>query len=232
MTTRPRPLACFDVDGTLFRSSLLIALTEQLIAEGIFSASVRDDFHKAHTAWLDRTGTYEAYIDAVVRAFCTHIKGIHYGTLVDASRRVVSVQQHRVYRYTRDLIQDLQARGYFLAAVSQSPKTALDIFCDLYGFDKVYGRMYDIGPQDCFTGVVVEEELIANKGAIVRRILDRHDDVTLEGSIAVGDTEGDIPLLQMVERPISFNPNQVLYTHAQRQGWEVVVERKDVIYHI
>lgn len=232
MSTPRRPLACFDIDGTLFRSSLLIALTDQLIKDGVFSAAVRDDFHAAHTAWLDRTGTYEAYIDAIIHTFRSHIKGVHYGALADAGRRVVSVQQHRVYRYTRDLIQDLQAQGYFLAAVSQSPKTVLDIFCEVYGFDKVYGRMYDIGPQDRFTGEVVEEELITNKAAIVHRILDRHADVTLEGSIAVGDTEGDIPLLQAVERPISFNPNQALYTYAKRHGWEMVVERKDVIYHI
>ena len=233
MSTQPRPLACFDIDGTLFRSSLLIALCEQLIQDEVFSAEVRDEWRDAYTAWLDRTGTYEEYIAAVIEAFCRNIKGVHYGALADAGKRVVSVQQHRVYRYTRDLIRDLQAQGYFLTAISQSPKTVLDMFCEGYGFDKVYGRMYDIGPQDRFTGEVMQESLIADKAAIVERIIDRHgDEVTLEGSVAVGDTEGDISLLQSVERPICFNPNQQLFNEAQRQGWEVVVERKDVIYRI
>lgn len=232
MSTQPRPLACFDIDGTLFRSSLLIALTDQLIKEDVFPSEARDEFIDAYTAWADRAGTYEEYIDAVVQSFCRHIKGVHYGVLADAGRRVVSVQQRRVYRYTRDLIDVLRTKDYFLAAISQSPKTVLDVFCEVYGFDKVYGRMYDIGPQDRFTGDIIDEVLIADKGAIIRRILDRHEDVTLQGSIAVGDTEGDIPLLEMVERPISFNPNQALYTHAKRRGWEVVVERKDVIYHV
>jgi phosphoserine phosphatase len=48
----------------------------------------------------------------------------------------------------------------------------------------------------------------------------------------VGDTEGDIPLLESVSRPICFNPNQNLYSYAKRMNWEVVVERKDVIYTI
>ncbi len=228
-----RPLACFDIDGTLFRSSLLIALCEQLIQDEVFSAAVRDEWHEAYTAWLDRTGTYEEYIAVVINVFCTHIKGVHYGALADAGKRVVSVQQHRVYRFTRDLIRDLQAQGYFLAAISQSPKTVLDLFCEGYGFDKVYGRMYDIGPQDRFTGAVMQESLIADKSAIVKRIIDRHGDkVTLSGSVAVGDTEGDISLLQSVERAICFNPNQLLFNEARQHGWEVVIERKDVIYRI
>ena len=233
MRTEQKPLACFDIDGTLFRSSLLIALCEQLIHDGVFSPAIRDDWHAAYTAWLDRTGTYEEYIAEVITTFCRNIKGVHYGQLADASRRAVSTQQHRVYRFTRDLIGDLRIQGYFLVAISQSPKTMLDMFCDGYGFDKVYGRMYDIGPQDRFTGEVIQESLIADKSAIVERIIDRHGDlVTLANSVAVGDTEGDISLLESVTRPICFNPNQKLYTHAQRAGWEIVVERKDVIYRI
>ena len=125
----------------------------------------------------------------------------------------------------------LKDDGYFLVAISQSPKTVLDPFCASYGFDKVYGRIYETGPQDRFTGVTVEEHLIANKANIVRRVLEK-EDVSLEGSVGVGDTEGDIALLELVEQPICFNPNAELYRHAQRQGWPVVVERKDVIYTI
>lgn len=227
-----RPLACFDIDGTLFRSSLLIALTEQLIKDEVFPPEVKDMYHQQHLAWLDRESTYEDYIQAVIDAFLHHIKGVHYGALADASRRVASVHQHRVYRYTRDLIKDLQQRGYFLVAISQSPKTILDVFCQTYQFDKVYGRIYEIGPQDRFLGTVAEEHLISDKASIVQRILDRHPDVTAEGAVAIGDTEGDISLLQMVARPICFNPNQALYSHAVQAGWEVVVERKDVIYTI
>jgi phosphoserine phosphatase len=39
-------------------------------------------------------------------------------------------------------------------------------------------------------------------------------------------------MLEMVERSICFNPNSALYKQAQVRGWEVVVERKDVVYHL
>lgn len=227
-----KPVAFFDIDGTVFRSSLLIELTEQLIRKGIFPESATQEFQVEYELWRSREDTYEKYIYAVVDAFMRHIKGVHYGELADIGREVVEEHSRHVYRYTRDLIPKLKSEGYYVVAISQSPKTILDEFCQQYGFDKVYGRIYEIGPQDRFTGQVVDEHLIRNKASIVNRVFDRNDELKREGSIAVGDTDGDIPLLESVTNPICFNPNQALYSYAKRMGWEVVVERKDVIYHL
>jgi phosphoserine phosphatase len=54
----------------------------------------------------------------------------------------------------------------------------------------------------------------------------------LEGSVGVGDTEGDISLLEAVELPICFNPNMKLFERAKLKDWKVVIERKDVIYEL
>ena len=226
-----KKVAFFDIDGTVFRSSLLVELVEKLIDAGIFPRSARDEYHDDFIAWRDREGTYEEYIGAVVRSYMKHIKGVFYGDLADIGRLVVAEQSKHVYRYTRDLIEQLKKDGYSIVAISQSPKTILDDFCASYGFDKVYGRIYEIGPEDHFTGEMADVHLIENKANIVRRVVEK-EGVPLADSIAVGDTEGDISLLEAVERPICFNPNQMLYNHAERLGWKVVVERKDVIYEL
>jgi phosphoserine phosphatase len=107
----------------------------------------------------------------------------------------------------------------------------LDKFCPRLGFDKVYGMLYEIGPQECFTGNVIDEHLIFNKANIIRRAAEK-EKLLLADSVGVGDTESDIPMLDAVEQPICFNPNAKLYAHAKRAGWKVVVERKDVIYEL
>ena len=227
-----KPVAFFDVDGTIFRSSLLIELVDQLIKEGIFPEEAAEMFEVSNQDWRNREGSYDVYINDVIQAFYKYIKGVHYGTFADIGKQVVALQSKRVYRYTRDLIKELKGQGYMVVAISQSPKTILDEFCELYGFDKVYGRVYEIGPQDRFTGVVSEEHLIKNKSNIVKRVFEKYPELSREHSLAVGDTDGDISLLESVSRPICFNPNQALYLHAKRNGWEVVVERKDVIYKL
>lgn len=225
-------VAFFDIDGTVFRSSLLIELVNALILEGVFPEEAEEYFREAREKWSNREGEYKAYVDAVVETFEEHIRGVHYGELADIGRQVVARKRLHVYRYTRDLITNLKADNYYLVAISHSPKTVLDDFCLQYGFDKVYGRLYEIGPQDRFTGVVTNEHLINNKANIAKRVFSHNENLTNEDSLAVGDTENDIPLLEMVKFPICFNPNEVLYNYAKRMKWEVVVERKDVIYHI
>lgn len=227
-----QPVAFFDIDGTLLRSSLLIELVEQLIKEGIFAGTAKAEYEDQHQSWLDREGSYEDYTKAMVQSFYKHIKGVHYGEMADIGRLVVAAHSKHVYRYTRDLIDELKEENYFTVAISQSPKVILDDFCANYGFDKVYGRMYEIGPTDRFTGVVLDEHLIQNKANIVSRLFENNPQLTKEKSLAVGDTEGDIPMLEMVERPICFNPNQTLYQTAKRMNWPIVVERKDVIYDL
>ncbi len=53
---------------------------------------------------------------------------------------------------------------------------------------------------------MADEHLISNKANIVRRAVAK-EGLTLHNSVGVGDTEGDIPFLEMVEKPICFNPN-------------------------
>ncbi len=226
-----RKVAIFDIDGTIFRSSLLIEIVEVLIELELFPGEVREQYEKEKMRWLDRKGDYEAYIMAVVGVFIKNIKGVSYDDFLRAGRLVVERYRHRTYVFTEALIKDLKEQGYFLLAVSHSPKGILDLFCKELGFDKVYGKLYETGPTERFTGNTLDEHLIANKANILRRAVE-NENLTLEGSVGVGDTEGDISFLEIVERPICFNPNLKLYRHAKRMNWETVVERKDVIYEL
>ncbi|MEK7630830.1 MAG: HAD-IB family phosphatase [Patescibacteria group bacterium] len=226
-----RKVAVFDVDGTIFRSSLLIELVDTLIAERVFPKSAARVYAKAKVDWLDRKGDYEAYIMAVVRAFTLHIRGLSSDKLLRISQQVIDIHKHRTYRFTRELLSELGRKNYFLLAISNSPKDILDLFCREYGFDKVYGRMYELDGKGRFTGKVLNADLATDKAKLLLRAVAK-ENLTLKGSVGVGDTEADIPVLKKVDRAICFNPNKKMYQAARRNGWEIVVERKDMIYKL
>lgn len=155
-----RKVAVFDVDGTIFRSSLLIELVETLIAKDIFPKSIRATYEKERGLWLDRRGEYQNYIEAVIKTFMSNLKGVAYGEFKEAVKETIEKHKDRTYRYTRDLIKDLKKKKYFLLAISGSPKGILDSFCEKLGFDKVYGKIYELGPSDRFTGKIIDDHLI------------------------------------------------------------------------
>ncbi|MDO8504550.1 MAG: HAD-IB family hydrolase [Candidatus Liptonbacteria bacterium] len=227
---REKKIAIFDVDGTIFRSSLLVKLVEELVNEKIFEPGVEKHYAKAREAWLNREGQYGTYIKGVIKAFEENIPGVRYADFRRVAHRVVVREKGRTYRYTRELIKDLKKKGYFVLAISHSPKLVVENFCKTLGFSRVYGIMNDVDRSGKFTGKILFPEIIFDKAKILKRVLAKGG-TTLKGSIGAGDTESDIPFLKMVERPICFNPNSKLYKYAKRAGWEIVVERKDVVYH-
>lgn len=226
-----RPVAVFDIDGTIFRSSLLVELVERLVEKEIFPEKARAFYDKAKLEWLDRSGDYEPYIRKVVAAFATFAKGVPYGEVADTAGEIIEEKRNRTYRYTRDLVQELKAKGYYLLAISHSPKLIVDGFAYELGFHKSYGAFYATGATNRFTGEIEDEHVIMNKAAILKRAVEK-EGLSFKDSVGVGDTESDISMLSLVDRPIAFNPNRALYRHAKQHGWELVVERKDVIYEL
>lgn len=226
-----RPVAVFDIDGTVFRSSLLIELVDRLILKGVFPQSAHTYYERAREEWLNRQGDYEPYVKKVVTSFAKYAKGVPFGDVANLAGEVIEEMRHRTYRYTRDLIHELKKKGYYLLAVSHSPKFIVDGFCYELGFDKSYGTFYATGASFRFTGEIEDEHLIMNKAAILRRAVEK-EKLTLKESVGVGDTDSDISMLSLVDDPIAFNPNRGLYRHAKQHHWKIIVERKDVIYEL
>lgn len=231
MKASTRKVAVFDIDGTIFRSSLLIECVEAMIAAGQFPERARALYEGAHTRWLDRKGSYEKYIDAVVQAFRRHIPGVREADFVPLMQKMVRAHRHQVYRYTRDLVASLRRRGFYLLAVSHSPRYMVDDFARELGFHKIYGRVLEVTDGGRFTGHALHLDIISNKAKVLRRAIEK-EGLTLDGSVGVGDSEADVGFLEMVENPICFNPNAALLRVAKRRGWKIVVERKDVVYEI
>jgi len=224
-------LAIFDIDGTIFRSSLVIELSHALVEQGIFPQAAKSEIQKEYLAWLNRKGSYEAYINKVVNIYVKYITGKKFAVVERVAQRVIAEQKDRVYRFTRDLIKKLKKQNYFLLAISGSPSYIVSKYAKAIGFDEFYGTELEVKAGK-FTGKVLSLESAYRKDKIIQALVKRHRSLNLNKSLAIGDTESDVPMLKLVGRPLAFNPNTQLAKIARRLKWQIVVERKDVIYNI
>jgi HAD superfamily hydrolase (TIGR01490 family) len=231
MNGKPTKLAVFDIDGTIFRSSLVIELSHALVEAGIFPKNAKSEIAKEYLAWLDRKGSYEAYINKVVKIYLEHIKGKRYTQVKRIAERVISYQKDRVYRFTRDLIKKLKSQNYFLAAISGSPSYIVEAYAKAIGFDLFFGTELEV-KKGKFTGKAVSLDSAFDKAAVVKNIVKKYPSINLKKSLAVGDTQGDVAMLSLVGKPIAFNPNFELSRVAKAKKWQVIVERKNVVYNI
>ncbi len=230
MNNQLKKLAIFDIDGTIFRSSLVIELSHALVEAGIFPQVAKKEIEKEYLAWLDRKGSYEAYIDKVVKIYVKHITGKRYTLVKKVADLVINYQKDRVYRFTRDLIKKFKKQGFYLVAISGSPSYIVSSYAKTIGFDLCFGTELEV-INEKFTGKAVSLDSAFHKSKIVKSLATELN-VDLKNSIAVGDTESDVAMLSLVGKPLAFNPNLQLTRVAKKNGWKIVVERKNVIFEV
>jgi phosphoserine phosphatase len=229
-----KPIAIFDFDGTFVRSSLLIELVRGLVREGVFPRLAEREIEAAYRAWRERQGTYKDYLMKVVEVFYRRIRGCSVRDVEYVGQMIAEEQRDQVYVFTRGLVQ--RYRGtHHLAAITGSPDAIAKPFADAWGFARVYASNL-VAKGSLYTGdrdppMDASVDISEFKRGLLRQAMDDLGAVR-EGSIGVGDTESDIPLLEMVEMPIAFNPNLHLARAARARGWEMVYERKDAIIHL
>jgi HAD superfamily hydrolase (TIGR01490 family) len=223
-------LAVFDIDGTIFRKNLAFELIDELAWMKIFKKDVRNELVKMYTNWLDHKGVYEDYRKALVHLYSQNLIGCRREDILKASQIVVPFYKDRTYVFTSGLIKKLKEENYAIIAISGSPSEIVEEYNKYMQFDAVFGSVYELDANGIYTGKAVFEPTI-NKGQVVRQYL-AENNLTLEGSYGVGDTESDASFLEIVENPIAFNPNENLKKIAEEKKWRIVVEKKDVIYNI
>ena len=229
--TKQNKIAIFDIDGTIFRKNLQFELINELSWMNVFPRKVRDQIVELYISWLEHRGTYEQYRAGLVDLYEKYIIGCSVKDVRRASKVVVSFHQDRTYVFAEKLIRKLRQENYHMIAISGSPIEIVREYNNTHlKFDAVFGSVYEYDEKGCYTGKS-QYEPVKHKGQLVKQYI-YENNLTLEDSYGIGDTESDASLLELVAHPIAFNPNENLRNIAKEKGWRTVVEKKDVIYEI
>lgn len=221
-------VAAFDIDGTLFRSGLYREVAYELMKMGALPEKILQETTVKNREWRHRThgNAFEEFDMLVVDRIDHALPQLRIDDYEEAAQIVLEKRAENVYVYTRDLIKKLKSQGYFLVAISGSQLELVEPFATQYGFDAWVGQQWERG-DEFFTGNITKTH--TGKDIILKDIVKRHN-LTLKDSVAVGDSNGDVGMLQTVEHPIAFNPTAELYEKAVAAGWTIAIERKNMMY--
>jgi len=225
-----RPFAVFDIDGTLVRWQLYHAVADALAREGHIDTTAYQAIREARMNWKRRTGpeAYKQYEQQLVNAYEALLGQLDIEQFETAAQAVFEEYKDQVYTYTRDLIRLLKDRNYLLFAISNSQIEIVKKVAQYYGFDDYVGAVYEQN-SGRFTGKVTVH--LHDKDAVLNDLVAKHK-ASWEGSLAVGDSASDIPMLKLVQQPVAFNPEKKLFDEATMHGWKIVIERKNMVYKL
>lgn len=228
--------AFFDIDGTLYRDSLLIEhfrklIKYELIDEGEWS----DHLQTTYNNWDKRQGNYDDYMYEISDQYVSAIVGLKKSDIDFASRQVIKLKADRVYKYTRSRIKWHKEQGHKVIFISGSPDYLVQRMAEKYDVDDNMGSNY-IVEDEKMTGKVIPMWDSKSKDKAMDIFIKKYD-IDMSKSFAYGDTNGDISMLKRVGNPIAINPTRELLTYMSsdlflRENAKVMVERKDVIYQL
>lgn len=229
--------AFFDIDGTIFRNSLMIEHFKKLIKYEIVSPSVwYDRIKPLYEEWDKRYGDFDDYLDALGEVYIEELKGVNKSHIEFIASQVINLNGDMVYKYSRDRIIWHKDQGHKVFFISGSPDFLVSKMAEKYGATEYRGTAYLVDENNNFTGKIFKMWDSENKLKTLGEFIKKYN-VNLENSYAYGDTVGDLSMLRMVGNPIAINPNKELLQSIRKDGMlfnkaTIIVERKDVIYRL
>lgn len=229
--------AFFDIDGTLVRTSLMLAHFERLVSYDIIEKTVYlNDIKPKSDEYHRRFLEYDNYLDIVSELYMKSLKGLKYDLIDYSAKQVVERNSDVVYTYTRDRIRWHQDNGHLVFFISGSPEFLVRHMAEKYRVTNYKGTIYKTDEDDYFTGDYIKMWDAVSKDKIIDEFSKEYD-IGLEKSYSYGDTNGDISMLKRVGNPVAINPSSILLALIKddeklRHKVNIMVERKDVIYKI
>jgi HAD superfamily hydrolase (TIGR01490 family) len=226
----PKNFAVFDIDGTLIRWQMFHAIVHHLGKKGVLDPKIHNKVRKARMDWKNRntTDSFKIYEKLLVEEYLNALTDIDTNAYNGIVIEVFNEYKDQLFVYTRDLLNELKNKGYFTIAISGSHDEIIKMLGEYLGFDISIGAILDIN-NGRFTGDI--NTPVFAKDEVLNEIITKYN-LTYKDSYGIGDSEGDIPILKIVENPIAFNPSKELYNQAKKHQWPIVIERKNVIYKL
>jgi len=228
--------AFFDIDGTIYRNSLLIEHFNKLIQYDLVDAGVYDSRVKeSYKLWDERKGDYDKYLEEAAETYTEVIRGLpaNYNDFV--SDQVLDIKGGKVYKYTSGMIKWHKEQGHLVIFISGSPDFLVSRMAAKLGADDYCGSVYQV-EDGKLTGKISPMWDSGHKLEAIDRFCKIYD-IELSKSYAYGDTNGDVTMLRMAGRPRAVNPSAELLRAIKndetlKNKTEIIIERKDVIYRV
>lgn len=221
----PKPFAAFDVDGTIFKSSLAEKVIDGCIDEGVFKAEPFNAAFENKRLWQygNSEEAYSAYLHHLIGTFITHLAGVEVARFNEVAADMIAHHTVRKFAFPRRLMDALR-QSHHLMAISGSPNILVQPFLRDIDVQTTFGSTFVV-EDGRFTG---EAQTVGDKATLLRELVAKGEIAQL-GSVAMGDTFSDISMLAYADTPIAFNASRTLTNYAKEFNWLRVNEVKDQV---
>src|SRR5690554_24065 len=199
-----RIAAFFDIDGTLYRNSLMIEHFKKLLKYEVIDPTVwYSHVKQTFDDWEKRRGNYDDYLTELAAIYIDSLKGLNKNSLDFINNQVINLKGDKVYSYTRARIQWHKKQNHKIFFVSGSPEYLVEKMAEKYDVKDYRGSKYSTDEAGNFTGEIVQMWDSESKNKAIMEFVKKYD-IDLDSSFAYGDTNGDLSMFKLTGKPVAI----------------------------
>lgn len=217
-----RKVAFFDIDGTLYEGNLGFDVAKYLVGRRLFSRLVL--FRGVFQALLYKFGliSYDRWGEIGLALINDSLAGRELGYVLQVVETFYDTHDLNFNKKVLVRLQELKDDNYFIVLVTGEPDFLIRPFISRVGADTSITSEMELDKKGNFTGKILEN-LATNTGK--KKAFERFvesENVDLANSIAFGDTEGDLGMLEAVGKAVCVSPSKRLRKKALEREWEII----------
>ena len=214
-----RRIALFDIDRTVYNGYLIFPLSEYFFSRGIIGRDIVENLNLDLRLYRAGEVDYETSVDNMNIHFGEGLKGRRLDATCAATADFLATPGgNGFFPFAVPLVELLGKTHdvYFVTGEMQCIGKAVADHFSVQGYAATEMEV----KEGIFTGAVIRS-LAKKEGKTdaVRHILDTYP---REGSLAFGDSEGDMDMLDGAAHAFCINATQALNEAALRKGWHIV----------
>ena len=212
-------LAIFDLDNTLIAGDSDHRWGEFLVEKGIVDAALyqkeNDRFYQDYQRGELDIRSYLAFaLKPLASTPLETLNSLHHQFMEEAIAPMWQTQAEA-------LLEKHRQAGDFILIITSTNRFVVEPICKKLGVDDLIATEPEM-IDGRYTGNIVGEPSY-QKGKIIRlnEWLENHPH-SMEGASFYSDSINDLPLLEIVDRPVAVDPCAELRSEAEKHGWEII----------
>ncbi|MCJ7804810.1 HAD-IB family phosphatase [Patescibacteria group bacterium] len=224
-------LAILDIDGTLFDGNLGIEFVKSLIQKGIFNNEIGNEIFNWYGKYKSGKIEKSVAVDKIYKLYARGLKGKERDKVEELALETWHSLISRLYDFVPELIEFLKKDGFLILLISGSPLEMVSKLSKNLDVDKKYvisgGLEIENG---VYTGKIIS--YLGGAEQKVRAVKDwiknKKFSIDWSSSMAIGNNERDVGIMNIVGISIAFEANDTLQREAKNNGW-ILVSRDTLI---
>jgi len=217
-----KKIALFDIDKTIYNGYIILSLAEYQLEKKIISINTFNNILEDANLYKKGLVDYETTIANLLIHWAQGLKDISYNEALRQTKYFLRNRGNRFFPFINPVIKLLK-KTHDIYFVTGEPGFVAEAVTDLYRATDFFASNLEV-ENGIFTGKV--NNFLSKREGKRKAIKEILKNYNIKGSIAFGDSEGDIEILDSVENAVCINPTEGLKKIAEEKGWIIVEPHK------